>query len=184
MPLRRLPQPPPRLEASLEAEGVKPRKKKTAKKSRFNGRTKPPQQRHTPSDETRKMISNMASYGLDALKISKLSGLSTATIYKYYRHEMMTAADQKDLIVLQSAFLKAIGGPDQNWEKADAAQQRWWIAIRQRWQLPATTAINANMNMDLSRLTDRQLDELERIMEAASEMDDRGYPEGKIIPPE
>lgn len=183
MPSKRLQLPPPRLEASLEAEGVKGPKKKTAKKSRFNGRTKPPIQRHTPSDETRKMIANMASYGLDVLKISKLSGLSSSTIYRHYRHEMMTAADQKDLIVLQSAFLKAIGGPEQNWEKADAAQQRWWIGVRQRWQLPATTSINANMNMDLSRLTDRQLDELERIMEAAA-MDDRRYPEGEILPPE
>jgi hypothetical protein len=179
MPLKR---PPPRLEATLDA-GAKPKKARAKHRPNGHRRMSNEERRHKPSDETRKMISNMASYGLDVIKISMLSGLSSATIYRYYRHEMMTAATQKDLMVLQGAFLKAIGGPEQNWEKADPQMQRWWIAVRQRWAPPADKSINANMNMDLSKLSDRQLDELERILEAANP-DNRGYPAGEIIPPE
>jgi hypothetical protein len=130
--------------------------------------------RHRPNEEMRRTIANMASYGLDVLTISKLISLSPSTIYRHYKIEMQTAAAKKDLMVLQSAFLKAVGGPDQNWEKADAAMQRWWISVRQSWQLPATRNINANINLDLTKLSDAQLDELERIMEQAA-LDDRGY---------
>jgi hypothetical protein len=121
---------------------------------------------HQPSPEMRKTIANMAGYGLDVLTISKLAGIDPTTIYRHYRHEMQTASAQKDLMVLQSAFLKAVGGPEQNWEKADAGTQRWWIERRQGWQAPPQRIINERM--DLSRLSDRQLDELERIMEAAA----------------
>jgi AraC-like DNA-binding protein len=124
---------------------------------------------HIASPETRKMIANMAGYGLDVLTICKLTGMSSATIYRHYKHEMQTSAAQKDLIVLQSAFLKAIGGPKQDWEKADAPMQRWWIERRQAgWAPPPQRTMNINANLDLSRLSDAELDELERIMEAAS----------------
>lgn len=122
--------------------------------------------RHIPSPEMRKTISNMASYGLDVLTISRLAGINATTIYKHYGHEMKTASAQKDLMVLQGAFLKAVGGPDQNWEKADGHMQRWWIERRQGWQAPPQRIITERM--DLSRLSDRQLDELERIMETAA----------------
>ena len=85
---------------------------------------------------------------------------------------MTTAAAQKDLIVLQSAFLKAIGGPEQNWEKADAGMQKWWIASRQGWRPPADRMVTANFHMDLTRLSDDELEQLERIMETAA-LDDR-----------
>lgn len=151
--------------AERPAPGKKPYRSKKLGKA-----TMPEQERHQASDETRKMIANMASYGLDVLMISKLAGIAVQTIYRHYRHEMQTAAAQKDLVVLQTGFLKAIGGPAQDWEKADAGMIKWWIAARQNWQLPAQRTINANfnMNMDLSRLSDEQLDELERIMEAAA----------------
>ena len=122
--------------------------------------------RHIPSPEMRKTISNMASYGLDVLTISKLAGIDATTIYRHYGHEMKTASAQKDLLVLQGAFLKAVGGPNQNWEKADGNMQRWWIERRQGWQAPPQRIISERM--DLSRLSDRQLDELERIMETAA----------------
>jgi hypothetical protein len=148
----------------------------------------PRNERHSPSEETRRMISNMASYGLDVATISKIAGITAATIYRHYGHEMRTASAKKDLLVLQSAFLKAVGGPDQNWEKADAATQRWWISCRQGWALPQHQGANGLGGMDLSRLTDEQLDELERIMEAAAigpEMDAGGYSarEGDEIEP-
>ena len=154
--------------------GAAPLPEKTGRRHKSAGKPRHPKQiKHIPSDETRKMIANMASYGLDVITISKLAGIAPNTLYRHYKHEMTTSAARKDLLVLQSAFLKAVGGPDQNWEKADAAMQKWWIGVRQGWRPPADRSINTNLNMDLSKLTDRQLDELERIMEAAA-LDDRG----------
>lgn len=154
--------------------GARP-KLKLARKHRSAGKaTSKYRIAHHPTDESRKMIANMSSYGLDVLMVAKLSGISPPTLYKYYRHELTTSAAKKDLAVLQSAFLKAVGGPEQNWEKADAAQQRWWIGARQGWRPPPDRSINANFNMDLQRLSDRQLDELERIMEAAALEPGRG----------
>jgi hypothetical protein len=159
----------PIIQPTLDAGA--PIRPKTAWPDKRAGRKIGPK-RHQPSEETRKIVSNMAGYGLDVLTVSKLTGLSSATLYKYYRHEMTTAAAQKDLIVLQSAFLKAIGGPEQNWEKADAAMQKWWISSRQGWRPPADRMVTANFHMDLTRLSDEELEQLERIMEAAA-LDDR-----------
>lgn len=158
------------IQPTLDA-GAAPPRPKTAFRDKRGGRRIGPK-RHQASDETRKMISNMAGYGLDVLTVSRLTGLSTSTLYRHYKHELTTAAAQKDLIVLQSAFLKAIGGPEQNWEKADAGMQKWWISSRQGWRPPADRMVTANFHMDLTRLSDDELEQLERIMEAAA-LDDR-----------
>jgi hypothetical protein len=170
------------IEPTLDA-GAKPAKKKRLwREGARGGRPRSPKTiLHVPTPEMRKTIANMAGYGLDVLTICKLTGMSSATLYRYYKFEMQCSAAQKDLMVLQSAFLKAIGGPDQNWEKADAAQQRWWIGARQGWRPPADRQINANFNMDLNRLSDAQLAELERIMEAAA-MDPGGRQALTLLP--
>jgi hypothetical protein len=177
----------PAIEADLKPQAAAPRNGRPYEHRPEGGKGKGPKQiHHVPSPETRKMIANMASYGLNVLTIVKLTGLSSATIYRHYGHEMQTAAAQKDLVVLQSAFLSAIGGPERNWEKADKPMQRWWIERRQPgWAPPPQRTMNINANMDLSRLSDEQLDELERILEAASPegADDRGDSAGEIGPP-
>jgi hypothetical protein len=131
-------------------------------------RRKAAMETYQPNDEMRRTIANMASYGLDVMTISKLVELAPMTIYRHYGHEMKTAAAKKDLMVMQTGFLKAVGGPEQNWEKADAAMIRWWISVRQNWQLPAQRTINLHATLDLSKLSDQQLDELERIYEQAA----------------
>jgi hypothetical protein len=178
MPFRKRP-----IQPTLDA-GARPPRPKTTYLGKGGGRPQGPK-RHRASDESRKIVGNMCSYGLDVLDVSRLSGLSTSTLYRHYKHELQTAALQKDLMVLQGAFLKCIGGPEQNWEKADGQMQRWWIASRQRWQPPAGRQINANFHMDLTRLSDQELEQLERIMEAAA-MDDRGRAQiaGATIEPE
>lgn len=144
----------------------RPPKLKSGDGRNINYQPRPRQGQHVPSPEMRQTIANMASYGLDVITIGRLAGISAPTIYKHYSHEMKTASAQKDLMVMQSGFLKAVGGPKQDWEKADSGMIRWWIERRQGWQAPPQRIISERM--DLSRLSDRQLDELERIMEAAA----------------
>lgn len=166
---------PPEPEPDYRLRKPKPRERdkdgKIIKKLRVlshkeGGNRKPNPKYHVASPEMRTTIANMAGYGLDVLTISKLAGISPPTIYKHYSHEMKTAAAKKDLMVLQGAFLRAVGGPQQDWEKSDPAMQRWWIERRQGWAPPPTRIINERM--DLTKLSDRQLDDLERIMEAAA----------------
>jgi hypothetical protein len=81
---------------------------------------------------------------------------------------LQTAAITRDLTVAQSAYLQSVGGPDREWQKADGAMTRFWLEHRMGWRAPPDRLMSLNANLDLDRLSEAQLEQLEALMEAAA----------------
>jgi hypothetical protein len=119
-----------------------------------------------PSDDAKRMVSNMASYGFSLHQILRYTGLHKAQM-RFCKKELQTAAITRDLTVAQSAYLQSVGGPDRNWKEADGAMTRFWLERRMGWRAPPERSLALNANLDLDRLSEAQLEQLEALMEAA-----------------
>jgi hypothetical protein len=130
----------------------------TAKAARFDAE---------PSDDAKRMVSNMASYGFSLHQILRFTGLHKAQM-RFCKKELQTAAITRDLTVAQSAYLQAVGGPERIWDRADGAMTRFWLERRMGWRAPPERSLALNANLDLDRLSEAQLEQLEALMEAAA----------------
>ena len=119
-----------------------------------------------PSEDARAMVRNMASYGFSLHQILRYTGLHKAQM-RHLKHELQTAAITRDLTVAQSGYLQAVGGPDRNWKEADGAMTRFWLERRMGWRAPPDRLMTLNANMDLDKLSEAQLEQLEKLMEIA-----------------
>ena len=133
------------------------RRAATAKAHRFDAE---------PSDDAKRMVSNMASYGFSLHQILRFTGLHKAQM-RFCKKELQTAAIARDMTVAQSAYLQSVGGPDREWQKADGAMTRFWLERRMGWRAPPERSLALNANLDLDRLSEAQLEQLEALMEAA-----------------
>jgi hypothetical protein len=114
----------------------------------------------------------MAGLGYSVPKISRLTGFRPSTLYRAFREELTTAADLRDLDVLESAFHQAVGGPERNFRHADASMTRFWLGQRLGWKQPtAYDQARNKVEIDLDRLSDEELHELDRIIGRASDGD-------------
>ena len=125
--------------------------------------------RREPSAEARAIVARMSGYGFSVPQISKLTGYRPSTLYRSFRHELTTAALAKDLDVVESAYHQAVGGPDKNFRLADPSMTRLWLGHRLGWKAPTAFQDPKKIEVDLDRLTDDELHELDRILSAASD---------------
>ena len=126
----------------------------------------------SPSPEARAIVARMAGAGFSVSKISRLTGFRPSTLYRAFRNELTTAADMRDLEVIESAFNQAVGGPDRNYRHADASMTRYWLGHRLGWKQPTAYDVARNkLEIDLDRLSDEELHELDRIISRASDED-------------
>ena len=119
-----------------------------------------------PDADAKRIVSNMASYGFSLHQILRYTGLHKAQM-RFCKKELQTAAITRDLTVAQSAYLQSVGGPDREWQKADGAMTRFWLERRMGWRAPPERSLALNANLDLDRLSEQQLEQLEALMEAA-----------------
>lgn len=120
-----------------------------------------------PTDDAKRIVSNMASYGFSLHQILRYTGLHKAQM-RFCKKELQTAAITRDLTVAQSAYLQAVGGPEREWHRADGAMTRFWLERRMGWRAPPDRLMSLNANLDLDRLSEKQLEQLEALMEAAA----------------
>ena len=122
-----------------------------------------------PSAEARSIVSRMAGFGMSVVQISKLTGYRPSTLYRSFRHELSTAGLARDLDVLESAYHQAVGGPEKNFRLADPSMTRLWLGHRLGWKAPTAFQDPRKVEVDLDRLSDDELHDLDRILSAASE---------------
>jgi hypothetical protein len=107
--------------------------------------------------------------GFSAVKISRLTGFRPSTLYRVFRHELQTARDLADLEVLESAFHQAVGGPERDYRKAVPSMTRLWLGQRLKWKEPTAYDKLGDAEVDLDRLSDEELHELDRILSRAGD---------------
>ena len=122
-----------------------------------------------PSAEARAIVARMSGYGFSVTQISKLTGYRPSTLYRAFREELTTAGLAKDLDVLESAYHQAVGGPEKNFRLADPSMTRLWLGHRLGWKAPTAFEDPKKIEVDLDRLSDDELHDLDRILSAASE---------------
>ena len=125
-----------------------------------------------PSAEARAIVSRMSGFGFSVTQISKLTGYRPSTLYRSFREELTTAGLHKDLDVLESAYWQAVGGPEKNFRLADPSMTRLWLGHRLGWKAPTAFQDPRKIEVDLDRLSDDELHDLDRILSAASEGED------------
>jgi hypothetical protein len=128
-----------------------------------------------PSLEARAIVSRLAGFGLSVTQISRLTGYRPSTLYRSFRHELSVASLQADVAVLESAYWQAVGGPEKDWRRAEPSMTRLWLGQRLGWKPPSVYGPSKSVQIDLDRLSDDELNELDRILERAS---DAGRGEG------
>lgn len=119
-----------------------------------------------PSEDARAIVRQMASYGFSLHQILRYTGLHKAQM-RHCKRELQSAAIQRDLTVAQSGYLQAVGGPDRNWKEADGTMTRFWLERRMGWRAPPDRLMTLNANLDLDRLSEAQLEQLEALMSVA-----------------
>ncbi len=70
-------------------------------------------------------------------QIARVIGISDETMRKYYRRELDTAKDKVDAAVGQTLIFQAVGGPDQDWTKANPISTIFYAKTRMGWKEPA-----------------------------------------------
>jgi len=91
---------------------------------------------YVPNDKDRATVENMARTCTHD-QIARVVGISDDTLRKYYRRELDTAKDKVDAAVGQTLIFQAVGGPDQDWTKANPISTIFYAKTRMGWKEPA-----------------------------------------------
>ena len=123
--------------------------------------------RHKPTEETRRFAQFMAATGFNHREIGGVIGIGSQALRKFYKSELKFGKIRTNLAVIQSAFLQAVGGPDHRWDKAKPQMTQFWLERNCGWLPPAVRMKMSGSigHYDLSKLTDGQLDALEKLLE-------------------
>lgn len=81
--------------------------------------------KHEPTDEQRKTVEAMSSFGITQEDISRVIGVDKKTLIKYYRDELDTATAKANAQVAGRLFQKCLDG--------DTASMIFWMKTRARW---------------------------------------------------
>ena len=141
--------------------GSKNKPKKRIKKPE---KRKPGRPVHVKQDQISDNVKFLAGIGLTENDIAKVSGISTPTLLKYYREELDVGHVQVNANVAKSLYKKAISDKPQS-----VAAAIFWLKARAGWKeinRHEHTGKDGNpmQFMDLSKLTDEQLAELEKAL--------------------
>lgn len=91
--------------------------------------TGPGQPPHKPTDQTRAQVAAMVAYGITAVEIGKVIGISDTTLRKYYREEIDTGTAVANAKVAESLYKKALGdGP------SAVTAAIFWMKTRAGWK--------------------------------------------------
>ncbi len=108
---------------------------------------------HAPTEESRKQVADMISFGITRPDVAKCLSISEDTLLKYYANELATAAQNANSKVAGRLFQKAMDG--------DTASMIFWLKTRARW----SESVNLNHTVAEAQLTDREI--LERFLKGA-----------------
>ena len=92
--------------------------------------------RHKPTQESRKLVSELSALGIKNEDICALIDTSIPTLLKHYEKEIRDGRIKANAKIAQTLYKKAIGG--------DTACLIFWAKTRLGWREDPTTAIQIN----------------------------------------
>ena len=119
---------------------------------------------HKPTSASRQLVQLHATIGTQQHTISDILGIDDKTLRKYYREELDHAMAQANATIGGALFNKAKGG--------DTTAMIFWMKTRAGWrerQEVDHTSSDRSMSpkgLDLSKMSDAALDELQAAMNA------------------
>lgn len=95
---------------------------------------------HQPTDEMRKTVEAMSSYGIPHEGIACVIDIDEKTLRKYYRSELDKATFKANAQVAGKLYKKCMDG--------DTTSIIFWLKTRARWR-ESFENINKNLNVDV-----------------------------------
>jgi hypothetical protein len=90
---------------------------------------------HVPTDMTRRVVEEMASYGAQHEKIMAVIGVgSHNTLKKHYQRELELGMINAERGLVRSLHYQAVGGPNRDWEKARLGATIALLRFRHGWK--------------------------------------------------
>lgn len=80
---------------------------------------------HSPTNETRKTVEAMSSYGIPQEDIAAVIEVDPKTLRKYYKKELATATAKANAQVAQRLYKKCLEG--------DTSSMIFWMKTRAKW---------------------------------------------------
>jgi len=81
---------------------------------------------HIPSEQERKQVEAMASYGVPQGEISTVLGITPKTLRKHYRKELDTAATKANAMVAGKLYKNCMDGKE--------ASIFFWLKTKAKWR--------------------------------------------------
>jgi len=114
-----------------------------AKKSR-HVRGKP----YAPTDDDYKKVEEMVTIGLDQHTISKVMGISNATLTKYFAHNLLVGKEKRTARVAGVAYEMAVSGES-------PSMTTFWLKTQAGWT-PKQHIVHEDRNFDVSWSADEE----------------------------
>lgn len=124
-------------------------------------------QPHEPTEAQKAEVRALASMGIPHDQISAYIGIDKKTLYKYYREILDRAKIQANMKMAQCLFQQAQNG--------STPAAIFWLKVQAGWQDRQAVDITTNgesinkPSLDVSKLSDEQLRNLDTIIAQASE---------------
>jgi hypothetical protein len=122
---------------------------------------------HEPTEAKKAEVRALASMGIPHDQISAYIGIDKKTLYKYYREILDRAKIQANMKMAQCLFQQAQNG--------STPAAIFWLKIQAGWQEKQVVDVTTNgesinkPSLDVSKLSDEQLRNLDTIIAQASE---------------
>ena len=152
----------------MTARSTKPRKN-APRNGRVTGKPKgaPP---HIPTDQNRALIKALTGYGIPVDEIGRYVGLHPATIRKHYAEERATGTAHANAKVAESLFQAATS---KELTSMRVTACIFWLKTRARWREVSRHELTGKdggpiQHYDLSKLSDAELDAIERLVRKAT----------------
>jgi hypothetical protein len=141
---------------------------------------------HEVNDTTRRFVQFLRVAGYTQVQIARVAGIDEGTLRKYYRDELDNAKARVDAQMANTLVMQGLGGGGADgWKNANIAANIFYHKVymgkNERSQMVHSGAVGM---FDLSKLTDEQLEQYERLLSIATVVDrsDAGGSEGGAPP--
>ena len=130
---------------------------------------------HIPTEQQRSLVRSLNIAGWPRADIASVLDIGLETLLTSYDDELDKAKATVDAMVTRTIVMKATGGPEGDWQKADLVAAIFFAKTQMGWREPPT--ININGTYDLSSIATQDLEDIRaKLAKAipAQISDDRG----------